>query len=116
MAMLDKKIGSKIAQIRLEQSLTQAQLAEKMALSVESISRMERGVTFPSLRTIEKISESLNTPMYKFFVFNNEMEWQGEGFNREISKLIAILKDLDKNEIILLRKILKEIKIWRGKK
>ena len=112
MSILERKIGGKIADLRLEQKLTQAQLAEKMGLSVESISRMERGVTFPSLKTMAKVGEALGVTLKRFFEFDDEDD-KGDGYSRELAKLIAQVKNLDEGEVVLLRKILQEIEKWR---
>ena len=106
MSGIQKKIGGKITEIRLLKKLTQAQFAEKMNLSVESISRMERGVTFPSLKTMEKAANALEVSLKDFFDFD-EHTAKDKGYERELSKLIAFLRTTNKNEIILIHKILK---------
>jgi len=67
MAGIEKRIGVKITEIRLTRKLTQAQLAEKVNVSVETISRLGRGVSIPSLKTLGNIAQSLNTPLKSFF-------------------------------------------------
>ena len=108
MSGIEKRIGGRITEIRLSQKLTQAQLAEKVNLSVETISRMERGVAFPSLKTIEIIAGSLNVPLKSFFEFD-EHPSQDKSFERELSKLIGFLRSLRKKEITLVHKILKVV-------
>ena len=115
MSIFERKIGKRISEVRLEQKLTQAQLAEKMGMSVESISRMERGVTFPSLKTMESMSESLGVPLKRFFEFEDE-DSRSDSDSRELAKLVAMLKDMDEGEVVLLRKILKEIADWKERK
>ncbi len=88
MSDLEKRIGGKITKIRSAKKLTQAQLAEKVNFSVESISRMERGVSFPSLKTMENIAEVLNVPLKNFFDFD-EHPSKDKSYERELSKLIA---------------------------
>lgn len=108
MSGIEKRIGGKITEIRLSQRLTQAQLAEKVNLSIETISRMERGVNFPSLKTIEIIANSLDVPLKSFFEFD-EHPSQGKLFERELSKLIGFLRTLSKKEINLVHKVLKVV-------
>ena len=108
MSDIEKRIGGKITEIRLSQKLTQEQLAEKVNLSVESISRMERGVNFPSLKTMENIADSLNIPLKDFFEFD-EHQSKDKSFERELSKLIGFLRTLRKKEISLVYKILKVV-------
>ena len=106
MSTIEKRIGSKITEIRLSKKLTQAQLAEKLDVSVETISRMERGVSFPSLKTLENLSHALDTPLKTFFDFNEEKS-KDQPFERELSKLNVFLRTLRKKDITLIHEILK---------
>ncbi len=106
MSDVEKRIGGKITEIRLTHGLTQAQLAEKVNISPESVSRMERGVTFPSLITIENIAATLNVPLKAFFDFDDYPS-EDIAFERELSKLTALLRTLPTDQITLIRKILK---------
>ena len=58
---LAKRLGQRIAERRKELSWTQDQLAERLSVDTETISRFERGVTVPSLLTIEKLASLLKT-------------------------------------------------------
>ena len=51
------KIGSFIKQLREEQGMTQEQLAEKIPISREGVSKWERAKNFPDINTIKKLSE-----------------------------------------------------------
>ena len=113
MTDIEKQIGGKITEIRLAQKLTQAQLAEKVDLSVVTISRMERGVSFPSLKTIEKIANALDVPLWEFFCFD-EHKPKDADFERELSKLISFLRTLKKQDIILIHRVLKIV--WKSLK
>lgn len=108
MSDIERWIGAKITEIRLSRKLTQAQLAEKVNVSVETISRMERGVSFPSLKTLENIANSLNTPLKTFFEFY-EHPPKNKSFERKLSKLIALLRTLSIKEITLVHEILKVV-------
>lgn len=106
MSNIEKRIGSKITEIRLSKKLTQAQLAEKLNVSVETISRMERGISFPSLKTIENLSRTLNISLKSLFDFDEEKS-KDQAFEREISKLNVFLRTLRKKDITLVHEILK---------
>jgi transcriptional regulator with XRE-family HTH domain len=56
---LAARLGAKIATLRKTRNWTQADLAERVGVDTETISRFERGATLPSLVTLEKISRSL---------------------------------------------------------
>ena len=108
MSNIDKRIGGKITEIRLSKKLTQSELAEKTEVSTESISRLERGVNAPSLKTIENIANTLQVPIKEFFDFD-ENPSKNKSFERELSKLIAFLRTRQEKEIKLILKILKFI-------
>jgi transcriptional regulator with XRE-family HTH domain len=106
MSNIEKRSGSKITEIRLSKKLTQAQLAEKLNVSVETISRMERGVSFPSLKTLENLSHALNVHLKSLFDFDEEKS-KDQAFERELSKLIVFLRTLRKKDIANVHDILK---------
>ena len=59
-------------QLRNKTGITQAKLAEKTNLSVDQISRIERGERAPSLESIEKISNALKIRSSELFNFDDE--------------------------------------------
>ncbi|MDL2363218.1 MAG: UDP-N-acetylglucosamine 1-carboxyvinyltransferase [Patescibacteria group bacterium] len=60
MTSSNEKIGSLIAQIRLERGLTQAEFAKKLGTSQSAVNRMEHGRQNLSLETLGRISDVLN--------------------------------------------------------
>jgi transcriptional regulator with XRE-family HTH domain len=54
-------LGRNIAQRRKSLALTQNQLAERLGVETETISRFECGVSLPSLRRLTSLSEVLET-------------------------------------------------------
>lgn len=60
---LAKKIGGSIAAIRKLTGWTQGDLAERIGVETETVSRFERGATLPSLVTLQKLAVALNTTM-----------------------------------------------------
>lgn len=61
-------VGSKIRALREELGMSSSQLAEAAGLSQSAISQIERGIVDPSLRTLRAIAETLNTPIFTFFL------------------------------------------------
>ncbi len=107
---VEKLIGSQIARVRKERELTQANLAEKIDVTVETISRLERGVSMPSIKTLGAISKALSIRLKDLFDFERE----GKQINLtkeeiEIRKIISYLKTKDINNIRLGFRILKSI-------
>lgn len=60
-------IGEKIKRLRLENSLTQEELANRCELSKGFISQIERDMTSPSIASLVDILESLGTNLKDFF-------------------------------------------------
>lgn len=61
-----KKLGKKIKLARVENDLTQAQLAEEINAKQKSISNYENGLAYPTLETLEKIVKRLNKSFAHF--------------------------------------------------
>lgn len=61
-----KKLGKKIKLARIEQDLTQSQLAQKIKAKQKSISRYETGASMPSIETLVKIARVLKKPAGHF--------------------------------------------------
>ena len=72
MTTIKKKFGVRLFQLRNAAGITQAKLAEITNLSVDSISRIERGERAPSLESIEKISVALKLNASELLNFDNE--------------------------------------------
>lgn len=53
------RVGRNIKAARMERSLTQAQLAERVGIEVESMSRIETGAHLPSLERLAEIARIL---------------------------------------------------------
>ena len=68
-----KKIGQRIKEIRCQNHMTQAELAERAHISDNYISRVERGVKKVSLGVLIKIAKVLDTPL-DALVFVDETE------------------------------------------
>lgn len=59
---LRPRLAHNLAQRRGALSITQAQLAERIGVSSETIARFERGVYAPSLQKLERLAEALRIP------------------------------------------------------
>lgn len=70
--MLQRKLGLRIAALRKARKLTQEQLAEALAYSVEFISLVERGVNAPSVAGLEKFAKILKVEAKELFTFEEK--------------------------------------------
>ena len=60
---LARKLGANIATRRKARKWSQAELAERLGVAPETISRFERGATLPSLVTLHRIGQVLKSPL-----------------------------------------------------
>ena len=58
---LGKRLGQRIAERRKALGWTQDQLAERLGVDAETVSRFERGVTVPALVTLDRLAGVLKT-------------------------------------------------------
>ena len=67
MTTLEERLGQKIARQRRAVGLTQAELAEKVGVQPETISRIETGKRTVSLGLIALLSESVDLQLHELF-------------------------------------------------
>lgn len=89
--MQDKKsFGKYIAEKRKEANLTQEELANKLYVIPTTISKWERGITYPDITMITKLCNILNISEHEFFIACDDESLNEE--RREIKKYRTIKK------------------------
>jgi transcriptional regulator with XRE-family HTH domain len=80
MAYSSKKevLGRRIKALRKQAHLNQETVAERIGIDTKSLSRIECGTHYPSLETLEAISEVIQRPLMDFFNFPEEQETEEE--------------------------------------
>ncbi len=71
MGQLKVEFGKKLKKLRKEANLTQEGLADKVELTVESVSNIERGIFGPKFDNLEKIAKVLNIKVKGLFDFDD---------------------------------------------
>ena len=96
--MIDKRIGKRIKECRERLGLTQEQFSEKTGLSVNYISTVERGGSFPRYEKLITIINGLEVSADAIFcdVINGSVEYKAN----EISKRISELPTEEQNRIL----------------
>jgi len=61
-------LGDHLTQARVESGLTQKQLSEKTGIYQADISKIERGISNPSLATLQRLAEGMNMSLKIDFV------------------------------------------------
>jgi transcriptional regulator with XRE-family HTH domain len=70
MPTLRRQFGLRLRQIRLERGMTQERFAEKVGVSVDFLSLIERGINAPSFPTLERFSKHLKMSVSDLFRFD----------------------------------------------
>ncbi len=97
--MNQSKCGKFIAKLRKEKNMTQEQLAEKMGVSINAVSKWERGLNFPDVSLYKKLCKELDISIEELI--------NGEKDNSEEAKEKAIIFTIKEKE--KLRKNTKKI-------
>ena len=61
------EVGARIRSLRLASGFSGGALAKEASISHSMLSRIERGITSPSLRTLNQIAEALDVPTARLF-------------------------------------------------
>ncbi len=90
--MNQEKIGKFISKLRKDKEMTQEQLAEKMGVSINAVSKWERGLSFPDVSLYKKLCKELGISVEELI--------NGERDNSEEAKEKAIFSTiLESNKI-----------------
>ena len=87
-------LGARIKNKRLEQKLTQEQLAEKVELSAVYIGQIERGERKMTIETLVKLANSLNSSIEELL-----KDSTSSNINARLNELVNIAKELDTSDI-----------------
>lgn len=64
---LKQRVGLRVKEARVARGLTQEALADLVGRTVEAVSNIERGRTFPTIETLEQLGRHLDVPIQYFF-------------------------------------------------
>jgi transcriptional regulator with XRE-family HTH domain len=99
-------LGRNIAFIRKQSRLTQAEVAERIDVDAETISRFERGVVTPGIATLERLCSTLGCAWSDLL---EGVSSDAQQVGPEISRLLEPLKPDDR------RFLLEQLKVWAEK-
>lgn len=61
-----KSIGNKIAEARKKNNLSQAELAQQIAISPQAVGKWERGESLPDISTLIRLAELVGVDLHYF--------------------------------------------------
>ena len=95
------RLGERIVAVRKKRGWTQAELAGRLAVEPETVSRFERGATSPSLATLEKIAATLRVGIGELLT---ETSIQADDQALTISAWLSDLGEADRIYVVALVK------------
>jgi transcriptional regulator with XRE-family HTH domain len=97
-----QKLGRRIKELRKQANMTQEALADLVNIAPRHLSRLERGVHYPSIDTLELIAMTLRAPLREFFTFPED-----ETPELLRSRLMQTLSNMDDSELRRVAKVLR---------
>ena len=98
--MDQNKSGKFIAKLRKEKNMTQEQLAEKMGVSINAVSKWERGLSFPDVSLYKKLCKELDINIEE--LINGEKDTSEEAKEKAILSTIKETNKIKKSSKKLL--------------
>ena len=95
--MNQDKSGKFIAKLRKEKNMTQEELAEKMGVSINAVSKWERGLSFPDVSLYKKLCKELGIKIEE--LINRERD------NSDEAKEKAIISTVREKNKIKIKKV-----------
>ncbi len=86
---LPKLLGNRIRHLRNRAGITQAQLAERVDISPEFMSRLERGLKAPSVDSAAKIAHALGVSLSELFDFQEARGGEKEELVKGLQGMLA---------------------------
>lgn len=103
---LKENLGKKIKEYRQLQGISQEELAEKLDISQQTLSKIECGKNFLTSETLERISSVLGVNTCELFMFE-EYNTQADMLI-EIEKYISIIKS-NPQKLAFVKNMVKEV-------
>lgn len=99
---MPKEIAKRIREIRTSMRLTQSQFSELVDLSEDSIGKIERGVTEPTITTLKRIADAVKAPLSELL---GETHPKEKIQNKAIDNLVKYLRTKPANDVKLVHEI-----------
>ncbi len=92
-----KRVGLSIAKQRMNCNMTQEQVAERLGIGNEAVSRIERGIVEPSVVRMIQLAEIFDCPVASFF---EESSQRVDDLVGVLAKILIQLAEEDKIFIV----------------
>lgn len=102
-ALLSKQLGARLALRRRERGWTQADMAEKMDVETETVSRFERGHAMPSLKRLAFAAYVLDVPLVD--LIGGASHLAGDA----AAEVLELFKDISPNQRMVLLGVVRDV-------
>jgi len=89
------ELGAKIQKLRKEKKHSQGVLAEKVGISANHLSRLERGVFQPSIEVVKRLAHELEVSVDSLLTGEDETTPDVSIKNKELSEKIRLIDQLE---------------------
>jgi transcriptional regulator with XRE-family HTH domain len=114
MGAVAEYVAQKIQEIRKSKNLTQSQLAKKLKVTPNTVSRWESGVYKPKIEDLERLSRVLENPIWAFFPSELTPE-RPTAAQRALLSKTGDLPEEDLNELVRYADFVRARKAYRAK-
>ncbi len=108
---IKKILGDRVKRFRKDARLTQEKLAEKVDVAVETVSRLERGHSLPSVEKFYEIARAIDVEMAALFdIADEDFEAKTYPHLAEMRELLRPAKKAhQKMAVEVVRRVLEEV-------
>lgn len=99
MEKIEKLIGKRVMEARIEAKLSQSELASNAKTSLTTINRLERGHQFPNRNTRADIAAALNMSEAELFLDLSEAELRPKTRQELIGDIILALASFNESQL-----------------
>lgn len=96
--MIDKRVGKRIKERRMELGMTQEQFAEKLGVATNYISTIERGASFPRYEKLVMMLNALQTSADS--IFCDVLDYNSSFMASELSQKLKDLPNTEQKRIL----------------
>lgn len=113
---IGKQIGRRIKEFREARGLTQAQLAEILGKSTETISNLERGRVLTGIHTLEQLARHLHVAVKEFFTDERPSPMPQEAVSPHVLAIRNALDVLPEDDLEVLAGVAEVLQARRRRK
>lgn len=97
-------LGKRIQYLRKQENITQEVLGNLIGIDSKNVSKIEKGINYPSPETLTAIANALNVEFYELFLFDKKISY--DEMKQEIINELT-----NKNSVVYLYNVVLKMKI-----